>query len=217
MTLKSSSPVLLPSAGHDILQQRWLCTDGHFKTCTWRLFSFSSLGQITKHVLPVVLWSWWSEELASGLFSASYHNQLNYALWFITHAIWRLQKSMLHTFPKPESHFCSHKTTRLFHWIVLLSLKWLNFLSTYFFVPHQENQDQLLHRVFGVCRLASIGAGDAFRCHRAGPPALDLRRNLLPGPDLIGCPADHRVHTAPVLHRSGQVRLPGAVFCCVMF
>lgn len=124
---------------------------------------------------------------------------------------------MLHTFPKPESHFLlsQNNTTVSLNCSSVSQMIKLSFDS--FFPPHQENQDQLLHRVFGVCRLASIGAGDAFRCHRAGPPALDLRRNLLPGPDLIGCPADHRVHTAPVLHRSGQVRLPGAVFCCVMF
>nr|XP_040030666.1 5-hydroxytryptamine receptor 4 isoform X4 [Gasterosteus aculeatus aculeatus] len=69
----------------------------------------------------------------------------------------------------------------------------------------QENQDQLLHRVSGVRRPAGLGAGDAVRCHRTGPPALDLRRDLLPGPDISGRPADHRVHTAPVLHRLGQI------------
>lgn len=74
------------------------------------------------------------------------------------------------------------------------------------FLFHQENQDQLLHRVSGVRRPAGLGAGDAVRCHRTGPPALDLRRDLLPGPDVSGRPADHRVHTAPVLHRLGQVR-----------
>lgn len=72
----------------------------------------------------------------------------------------------------------------------------------------QENQDQLFHRVAGVCRPAGVGAGDALWRHRAGAPALDLRRDLLPGAHLAGRAADHRVHPAPVLHRPGQVRVP---------
>lgn len=75
----------------------------------------------------------------------------------------------------------------------------------------QENQDQLLHRVAGLRRPAGVGAGDALRRHRAGAPALDLRRDLLPGAHLAGRPADHGVHPAPVLHRAGQVRLRGVV------
>lgn len=82
-------------------------------------------------------------------------------------------------------------------------------------VLHQENQDQLLHRVSGFRRPAGVGVGDAVWCHRAGPPALDLRRDFLPGPDLAGCPAHHCVHTAPVLHRPGQVRFLVFMHLCV--
>ncbi|XP_061643194.1 uncharacterized protein htr4 isoform X2 [Phyllopteryx taeniolatus] len=69
----------------------------------------------------------------------------------------------------------------------------------------QENQDQLLHRVAGLRRPAGVAAGDAVRRHRPGAPAVDLRRDLLPGAHLAGRAAHHRLHHAPVLHRPRQV------------
>lgn len=72
----------------------------------------------------------------------------------------------------------------------------------------QENKDQLLHCVAGLCGPAGVGPGDAVRGYRTAPAGLDLWRDLLPGADLAGRPADHSLHPPPLLHLSGQVTLP---------
>lgn len=69
----------------------------------------------------------------------------------------------------------------------------------------QKEEDELLHRVAGVRRSAGGLGGDALRRHRADHGTLALRRDLLPGADVSGRPADHGIHPAPVLHRTGQV------------
>lgn len=72
----------------------------------------------------------------------------------------------------------------------------------------QENKDQLLHCVACLCGPACVRPGDAVRRHWTAPAELELRRDLLPGADLTGCPADHSLHPPPLLHLSGQVTLP---------
>ena len=69
----------------------------------------------------------------------------------------------------------------------------------------QKEEDQLLHRVAGICRPAGCRGGHALCCHRAHHGPLALRRDLLPGSNVPGCAADHGLHPAPVLHRLGQV------------
>lgn len=81
-------------------------------------------------------------------------------------------------------------------------------------LPTQENQDQLFHRVAGICGPAGLGFGDAVRRHRADPPELDLRGNVLSCADVSGRPADHCLDPAPLLHRPGQVSLFACYYRC---
>lgn len=69
----------------------------------------------------------------------------------------------------------------------------------------QKEEDQLLHRVAGVCGPAGCRGGHALGCHRAHHGSVALRADFLPGANLPGCAADDSLHPAPVLHRLGQV------------
>lgn len=73
---------------------------------------------------------------------------------------------------------------------------------------HQKEEDQLLHRVTGICRLAGCRGRHALRRDRAHHRLLAVRRDLLPGSNVPGRSADDSVHPAPLLHRPGQVRVP---------
>jgi hypothetical protein len=72
--------------------------------------------------------------------------------------------------------------------------------------PSQENKNQLFHCVSRLCWPAGFGAGDALWCHWAGPRHLGLWGDVLPGPDLSGCPTYHSIDLSPVLYFPGQVR-----------
>lgn len=69
----------------------------------------------------------------------------------------------------------------------------------------QEEEDQLLHRVTGICRLACCTGCDAVCCDWADNRRVALRRDFLPCPDVSGCSVNYSIHPAPLLHCTGQV------------